>query len=227
VPCWGYVFDELPATAQAQQQQERQLQEQQQPQEEQEEEEVEASNTSSSSKHTSSNNQDKQQQAGREQEELPRRRVLILGDTMDSRAIAPFAVGADLLSHEATFARGMESKVVMAQHSTAYMAGRFAWAIQAKALVLTHFSARYEGSSGDVPGHGNKLATGSARGNSRASKQQGGGSGDELGEAGKAGASESQAVVALQYEAEECFTRGQVLLARDLFTAHVPHQKQR
>ncbi len=33
------------------------------------------------------------------------RRVVILGDTIDSRAIGPIAHGADLLSHEATFSQ--------------------------------------------------------------------------------------------------------------------------
>jgi hypothetical protein len=44
----------------------------------------------------------------------------------------------------------MENKACVAQHSTAWMAGQFAWAIKAKSLVLTHFSARYEGSQRDT-----------------------------------------------------------------------------
>eukprot|EP00775_Hariotina_reticulata_P010907 gene10907-11061_t len=144
---------------------------------------------------------------------------------MDSRAIAPFAVGADLVSHEATFARGMESKVVMAQHSTAYMAGRFAWAIQAKALVLTHFSARYEGPLLDAK-RGGRLVMGSMRSSNRAPKQQQIETGDETDQAGKSDALDAQAVYALQYEAEEFFNRGPVLLARDLFTAHVDHRQR-
>ena len=38
---------------------------------------------------------------------------------------------------------GMEAKCKMAQHSTGWMAGAFAEVVQAKHLVLTHFSARY------------------------------------------------------------------------------------
>lgn len=34
-----------------------------------------------------------------------RRKVAVLGDTIDSRAIAPLALGCDVLSHEATFSR--------------------------------------------------------------------------------------------------------------------------
>lgn len=51
--------------------------------------------------------------------------------------------GADLVSHEATFSEGMEQKAMVAQHSTARMAGEFAQQLQAQTLVLTHFSARY------------------------------------------------------------------------------------
>jgi len=73
------------------------------------------------------------------------RKVVLLGDTMDSLAIAPLALGADVLSHEATFREGMEATALRAQHSTAWMAGEFAAAVGARALVLTHFSARYHG----------------------------------------------------------------------------------
>ena len=48
-----------------------------------------------------------------------------------------------MVSHEATFAAGMERKAHIAQHSTAPMAGAFARRIRAHALVLTHFSNRY------------------------------------------------------------------------------------
>lgn len=52
-------------------------------------------------------------------------------------------MGADLLSHEATFSMDMAGKARIAQHSTARDAGRFAAALQARNLVLTHFSNRY------------------------------------------------------------------------------------
>ena len=55
------------------------------------------------------------------------------------------AIGADVVSHEATFAAGMERKAYQAQHSTAPMAGAFARRVRAQALVLTHFSNRYTG----------------------------------------------------------------------------------
>jgi ribonuclease Z len=86
------------------------------------------------------------------------RKVVLLGDTVDSAALAPLALGADLIAHEATFARGMEGKAALAQHSTARMAGSFARAVGARRLVLTHFSARYDqaavGGGGGGPGAG-------------------------------------------------------------------------
>lgn len=74
----------------------------------------------------------------------PGRKLVLLGDTCDSWAIAEKAAGCDVISHEATFNRGMEEKARIATHSTAEQAGAFAKAIGARALVLTHFSARYE-----------------------------------------------------------------------------------
>ncbi|KAG2452691.1 hypothetical protein HYH02_002923 [Chlamydomonas schloesseri] len=72
-----------------------------------------------------------------------RRKVVVLGDTVSSKPIAPLAAGCDVVAHEATFAAGMEQKARIAQHSTGAMAGAFAAAVGARALVLTHFSARY------------------------------------------------------------------------------------
>ncbi|GMH39725.1 hypothetical protein BSKO_07623 [Bryopsis sp. KO-2023] len=72
------------------------------------------------------------------------RKAVILGDTCNSDALAKVAQNADMVSHEATFARGMEEKAQVAQHSTAYMAGEFAKKIDAKSLILTHFSGRYQ-----------------------------------------------------------------------------------
>lgn len=136
IPCWGYVFDEM-------------------------EEGVEGGSNASSSpngrQHNSRNRRPgtEQQSSGAEAPTSTSssqaasaskgRRVVILGDTMDSSSIAPIAYNADMLMHEATFSGGMEQKARVAQHSTAWMAGQFANAIRARSLVLTHFSARYNG----------------------------------------------------------------------------------
>lgn len=66
-----------------------------------------------------------------------------MGDTVSSAPVAPLALDCDMIAHEATFMRGMEAKCRVAQHSTGYLAGAFADLVQAKHLVLTHFSARY------------------------------------------------------------------------------------
>lgn len=59
-----------------------------------------------------------------------RRKVCLLGDTSDSRAIASLARGCDLLSHEATFLHEMADKARMATHSTGLQAGQFASRVQ-------------------------------------------------------------------------------------------------
>ncbi|KAK9791150.1 hypothetical protein WJX73_003775 [Symbiochloris irregularis] len=73
----------------------------------------------------------------------PGRKVVLLGDTCNSEAIAEVGMDADLLSHEATFSTEMYRKARVAQHSTARDAGNFARHIRARSLVLTHFSNRY------------------------------------------------------------------------------------
>ena len=76
------------------------------------------------------------------------RKVVILGDTCNSDSMLSIGANADLLSHEATFSKVMEEKAMIAQHSTAEMAGKFAKRLNAKQLVLTHFSARYRAKRG-------------------------------------------------------------------------------
>jgi ribonuclease Z len=90
--------------------------------------------------------------------ERPGRKIIIMGDTCSGEHIAPLAIGADLLVHEATNAwikdfdemryshhSQHERDTKHHGHSTPHMAGKFAKAIGAKKLVLTHFSPRYKG----------------------------------------------------------------------------------
>ncbi|KAL7548710.1 hypothetical protein ACHAWF_011979 [Thalassiosira exigua] len=90
--------------------------------------------------------------------EPPRRgrKVVICGDTANSRALEGLGKDADVLVHEATntFLPGVDKdgdlKLVTKDakihgHSTPYMAGEFAKRINAKTLCLNHFSARYKG----------------------------------------------------------------------------------
>lgn len=85
------------------------------------------------------------------------RKVVICGDTADARALTRLAEGADVLIHEATntYLAGVDNKdtdmsmvtkdTQIHGHSTPQMAGEFAKKVNAKRLVLNHFSARYKG----------------------------------------------------------------------------------
>ena len=84
------------------------------------------------------------------------RKVVICGDTSDSRALTKLAQGADVLIHEATntylagLDKGTDMNMVTKDtrihgHSTPPMAGEFAKKVNAKRLLLNHFSARYKG----------------------------------------------------------------------------------
>jgi ribonuclease Z len=109
----------------------------------------------------------------------PGRKVVICGDTCDSRSLLRLAHGADVVVHEATntFLPGVDKAkpwpssapalapmqqqqqqqahqqqmrmvsrdAVVHGHSTPIMAGAFARAVQARRLVLNHFSPRYKG----------------------------------------------------------------------------------
>jgi ribonuclease Z len=53
--------------------------------------------------------------------------------------------GADQVIHEATYLESADAQLAVEhRHSTAAGAGRFATAAQAKKLVMTHFSPRYD-----------------------------------------------------------------------------------
>jgi ribonuclease BN (tRNA processing enzyme) len=92
--------------------------------------------------------------------EPPRRgrKVVICGDTCDSRALDKLAQDATVVIHEATnaFLPGVDKNkdttvqdvtrdAITHGHSTPQIAGQFARRVHAKLLVLNHFSARYKG----------------------------------------------------------------------------------
>ena len=80
----------------------------------------------------------------------PGRKLVLLGDTADSSALAEAGRDCDLLVHEATYDAARTDKAVQWGHSTSAMAGRFAAALRARTLILTHFSGRFE--DGDASG---------------------------------------------------------------------------
>lgn len=117
VPCWGYVFQEEPQV-------------------------VPPPAAAAAAPGTGSEVAGAEGGVAGQQWVRPGRKLVILGDTCNSSSLAPLAADCDLLSHEATFCSGMEDKAAVAQHSTTEQAGAFAAAVDARNLVLTHFSAR-------------------------------------------------------------------------------------
>jgi ribonuclease Z len=84
------------------------------------------------------------------------RKVVICGDTADSRSLLNLAKNADVVVHEATNSylsgvdrdtnlREVTHDAVVHGHSTPHVAGNFSRTVGAKRLVLNHFSARYKG----------------------------------------------------------------------------------
>ena len=76
------------------------------------------------------------------------RRVVVLGDTLspETGELLDAARGCDAVVHECTFGEREREIAVTGGHSTAKMAGNFARLVGARALILTHFSNRNEGS---------------------------------------------------------------------------------
>ncbi len=76
----------------------------------------------------------------------PRRGKLLVysSDTRPCRSLIEEGREADLLIHEATYADDLKERAEQAGHSTISEAIEVARACKAKALVLTHFSARYK-----------------------------------------------------------------------------------
>ncbi len=72
------------------------------------------------------------------------RSVVYCTDTIYSTNSVALAINADLLIHEATFARDDVHLARQSLHSTSEMAARVALEARVKQLYLTHFSPRYQ-----------------------------------------------------------------------------------
>jgi hypothetical protein len=71
------------------------------------------------------------------------RKIVVLGDTSHPYPIKQFGSNCDLLVHESTVEEGDDHAKDIG-HSTPKMAGKFARAINASRLALTHFPRRLE-----------------------------------------------------------------------------------
>ena len=78
----------------------------------------------------------------------PGRKFVFSGDTSYCPNIIEIAKGADLLVHEATYLDEDRGLAERAAHSTAASAAKVAKEADARKLILTHFSARYDAEGG-------------------------------------------------------------------------------
>jgi ribonuclease Z len=77
----------------------------------------------------------------------PGRKIVYSGDTRPFKGFVKFAVGADMVIHEATFDDELAEKAELDGHCTPGQAALQAKRAKAKMLVLTHLSARYADAS--------------------------------------------------------------------------------
>jgi ribonuclease Z len=78
------------------------------------------------------------------------RKIGISGDTRPTEKLQLFFKGCDLLIYESTFSQNEYGKAIESFHSTATEAALLAKSSFVKKLYLTHFSARYDKTSGLV-----------------------------------------------------------------------------
>lgn len=80
----------------------------------------------------------------------PGRKIVFSGDTGPAPELIALAREADLLIHESTYSEHDRELADRAAHATATIAAAAARAAGARSLLLTHFSARYEGGESDI-----------------------------------------------------------------------------
>ena len=77
------------------------------------------------------------------------RTIAVMQDTQDCSSADKYMLNCDLLVHEATFESARHEHAIQYGHSTSVMAAEAAGRVNAKNLVLTHFSSRYS-NDGDI-----------------------------------------------------------------------------
>ena len=80
-------------------------------------------------------------------EKRPGKKVGISGDTRPTEKLAEFFKNCDYLSFDCTFSFDLQDRAIETNHSTAKEAAELAKNANARNLILTHFSARYNDES--------------------------------------------------------------------------------
>jgi ribonuclease Z len=74
----------------------------------------------------------------------PGRKVTYSGDTAPCESLIELGMNSDFLIHEATFSKELEKNAIEKKHSTSIDAANVAKKMNAKQLILTHISSRYQ-----------------------------------------------------------------------------------
>ena len=74
----------------------------------------------------------------------PGRKVTYSGDTVPCDSLIGIGEGSDILIHEATFSKELDHVAKEKKHSTSVDAANMALKMNAKKLILTHISSRYQ-----------------------------------------------------------------------------------
>ncbi len=80
----------------------------------------------------------------------PGRKIVVSGDTLPCESLVNLAREATVLVHEATFAHDQLELATRSAHSTAVQAAEIARKANARQLILTHISPRYDDEEGGI-----------------------------------------------------------------------------
>lgn len=80
----------------------------------------------------------------------PGRKITYSGDLKPSKSLIDLGKDSDILIHEATFAKNLAETALEKKHSTSVDAAIEAKEMNAKQLILTHISSRYQGNALEI-----------------------------------------------------------------------------